>query len=236
MLGQHTSSVCWMTEHNDGAKSPRATSMGHRVWSACRRWDALAGFRALAREVRDPHNSVALRRTSLRKCLERFAPYGHRATWHHLCMRTGMRPGDRDPDPERLVAALTELEEAREVWLAYEAEFAARRRREKHDGVRQPGAVDDWHRLTWGGCEIVRCADPETHPNAPLPQVLRQVIAAMEAPEGPGAGCPVCGGERMIWRGLTGRSWETGPVCASCGVVAPRPTAPLRAPAMAGAR
>ncbi|MFE6777665.1 hypothetical protein [Streptomyces sp. NPDC057702] len=196
----------------------------------------MAGFRALAREVRDPRNSVALRRTSLRKCLERFAPYGHRATWHHLCVRTGMRPADRDPDPARLVAALTELEEAREVWLAYEAEFAARRRREKHDGVRQPGAVDDWHRLTWGGCEVVRCADPETHPAAPLPQVLRQVIAAMETSEGPAAGCPVCGQDRMLWHGIAGRAWEPGPVCASCGIVVPRPTTAPRAPALACAR
>lgn len=196
----------------------------------------MAGFRALAREVRDPHNNVALRRTSLRKCLERFAPYGHRATWHHLCVRTGMRPGDRDPDPARLVAALTELEEAREVWLAYEAEFAARRRREKHDGVRQPSPVDDWHRLTWGGCEVVRCADPETHPSAPLPQVLRRVIAAMETPDGPRAGCPVCGDERTVRAELAGRSWESGPICGHCGIVVPRPPAATCAPALAGAR
>lgn len=122
------------------------------------------------------------------------------------------------------------------MWLAYEAEFAARRRREKHDGVRQPGAVDDWHRLTWGGCEVVRCADPETHPHAPLPQVLRQVIAAMEAEDGPRAGCPICGKERMIRHRLAGRAWEPGPVCAGCGIVVPRPSAPTGAPAMAGVR
>ncbi|KOG87723.1 hypothetical protein ADK38_23850, partial [Streptomyces varsoviensis] len=91
----------------------------------------MAGFRALAREVRNPRNSTALRRTSLRKCLERFAPYGHRATWHHLCARAGLAPDDRGPDPARLIIALEELEEARAVWLAYEAEFAERRRREK---------------------------------------------------------------------------------------------------------
>ncbi|EPJ37645.1 hypothetical protein STAFG_5290 [Streptomyces afghaniensis 772] len=37
----------------------------------------------------------------------------------------------------RLVAALDELEEARAVWLAYEVEFAERRKKEKHDGLRR---------------------------------------------------------------------------------------------------
>ena len=99
----------------------------------------MAGFRSLARQVRDPRCDLALRRYSLRKCLERFAPYGHRATWDHLCSRAGFGPEDRSPDPARLVAALDELEEARSVWLAYEVEFAERRKKEKHDGLRRPG-------------------------------------------------------------------------------------------------
>ncbi|MEX3107062.1 hypothetical protein A7X96_041245, partial [Streptomyces sp. ST1020] len=93
----------------------------------------MAGFRSLARQARDPRSDLALRRYSLRKCLERFAPYGHRATWDHLSSRAGFGPEDRSPDPARLVAALEELEEARTVWLAYEAGFAERRRKEKHD-------------------------------------------------------------------------------------------------------
>lgn len=68
------------------------------------------------------------------------------------------------PDPARLVAALEELEEARAVWLAYEVEFAERRRKEKHDGLRRPGSVDDWHRLTWGGFGVAWCDDPRVHP------------------------------------------------------------------------
>ena len=71
----------------------------------------MAGFRSLARQVRDPQCDLALRRYSLRKCLERFAPYGHRATWDHLCSRAGMDPEDRSCDPADLVAALDELEE-----------------------------------------------------------------------------------------------------------------------------
>lgn len=88
----------------------------------------MAGFRSLARQVRDPRSDLALRRYSLRKCLERFAPYGHRATWDHLCARHGIEPEDRAPDPARLTRALEELETARAVWLHYEAGFAERRR------------------------------------------------------------------------------------------------------------
>ena len=73
----------------------------------------MAGFRSLARQVRDPRSDLALRRYSLRKCLERFAPYGHRATWHHLCECNGFGPDDRHPRQDQLLAGLEELEEAR---------------------------------------------------------------------------------------------------------------------------
>src|SRR3954447_7815575 len=98
----------------------------------------MAGFRSLARQVRDPRCDLALRRYSLRKCLERFAPYGHRATWDHLCSRAGCGPEDSSPDPARLRGGLGELEEARSVWLGYELEFAKRRKKEKFDGLRRP--------------------------------------------------------------------------------------------------
>ncbi|MFD7441108.1 hypothetical protein [Streptomyces sp. NPDC059909] len=181
----------------------------------------MAGFRSLARQVRDPRGDLALRRYSLRKCLERFAPYGHRATWNHLCVRHGIEPDDRAPDPARLVAALDELEEARAVWLAYERKFAERRRREKHDGLRRPGAIDDWHRRTWGGNGIARCDDPSVHPSDPLADVLRRLIAALGA--APGKVCPVCTETRIVWRqDLEHEPWF-GPVCTRCGVVVPRP-------------
>ncbi|WP_351223829.1 hypothetical protein [Streptomyces sp. NPDC002133] len=181
----------------------------------------MAGFRSLARQVRDPRSDLALRRYSLRKCLERFAPYGHRATWNHLCARHGIEPDDRAPDPARLVAALDELEQARAVWLAYERKFAERRRREKHDGLRRPGAFDDWHRRTWGGNGVARCDDPSVHPTSPLADVLRRLIAALGAE--PGAVCPVCAGSRIVWRqDLEHEPW-CGPVCTGCGVVVPQP-------------
>lgn len=180
----------------------------------------MAGFRSLARQVRDPGSDTALRRYSLRKCLERFAPYGHRATWDHLCRRHGFGPEDREADPGRLVAALEELEAARAVWLAYEREFAERRRREKHGGLRRPGALDEWHRRIWGGNGVARCDDPGHHPSAPLPEVVGRLVAALK--RGPGEGCPVCAGQRIEWRAeLRDEPWF-GPVCAECGVLIPR--------------
>lgn len=181
----------------------------------------MAGFRSLARQVRDPRCDLALRRYSLRKCLERFAPYGHRATWDHLCARHSIEPEDREPDPVRLVAALDELEEARAVWLAYEVNFAERRKREKHDGLRRPGSFDDWHRLTWGGNGVARCDNPAVHPSESLAEVLRRLISGLES--GPGAVCPVCAQHGIVWRpDLSHEPWS-GPVCTGCGIVVPQP-------------
>ncbi|WP_447036467.1 hypothetical protein [Streptomyces sp. DSM 118878] len=181
----------------------------------------MAGFRSLARQVRDPKSDLALRRYSLRKCLERFAPYGHRATWDHLCARAGFGPEDRSPDPARLVAALTELEAARAVWLAYEAGFAERRRKEKHDGLRRPGSDDDWHRRTWGGFGVAWCDDPDVHPDAPLAEVLCRLIAALERE--PGAACPVCGDTTLVWKRGLAHEPSSGAVCTGCGIVVPAP-------------
>lgn len=148
-------------------------------------------------------------------------PYGHRATWHHLCARHWIEPEDRAPDPVRLVHALEELEEARAVWLGYEAGFAERRRREKHDGLRRPGAFDDWHRRTWGGNGVARCDDPAVHPSAPLGEVLGRLIAALESE--PGTTCPVCAGTGIVWRQELSHEPWSGPVCTGCGIVVPQP-------------
>ena len=153
----------------------------------------MAGFRALAEQVRDPDRAPSQRRQALRRCLERFAPYGHRATWHHLCRRAGIHPDDREPDPDLLVAALEELEEARDVWLAYEEQVAERRRREKHDGIRQPTALDDWHALTWGGRSLLPCKDPTAPPDTRLSEVLHRLIQAMERAASPTAPTSVHG-------------------------------------------
>ncbi|MEV7193146.1 hypothetical protein AB0N81_15290 [Streptomyces sp. NPDC093510] len=194
----------------------------------------MAGFRSLARQVRDPKSDLALRRYSLRKCLERFAPYGHRATWDHLCARAGFGPEDRSPDPARLVAALNELEAARAVWLTYEAGFAERRRKEKHDGLRRPGSVDDWHRRTWGGCGVAWCDDPDVHPHEPLAEVLRRLIAALERE--PGTACPVCADTALTWKHGLAHEPSSGAVCTGCGIVVPCPVLTPDAVARARAR
>lgn len=62
------------------------------------------------------------------------------------------------------MAALAELEEARTLWLAYEEEFATRRRKEKHDGIRQPGAIDEWHRRTWAAATSCRASHRSATP------------------------------------------------------------------------
>ncbi len=187
----------------------------------------MAGFRSLARQVRDPQLADAQQRTSLRKCLERFAPYGHRATWHHLCARYGMTPDDRHPEQQKLVAALGELEEARAVWLNYEAKFAARRKREKFDGVRQPTALDDWHRRTWGGCGIAWCDDPDTVPAGRLADVLRRLIDALDSPADDH--CPVCSSSRLVWHDHLRHAPDAGPVCTGCGILVPPPVLTDRA-------
>ncbi|MFG2192409.1 hypothetical protein [Streptomyces sp. NPDC048639] len=179
----------------------------------------MAGFRSLADHVRDPRVATQQRRTALRKCLEKFAPYGHRATWHHLCTRVGVGTSDRRPDPERLVAALAELEEARTEWLAYDVRFAERRRREKHAGMRQPGALDDWHRRTWGGYGVAWCDDPLRHPTSPLPVVVRRLVSALESE--PRSVCPVCAEDGIDWFWGLGHHPGSAPVCTTCGIVVP---------------
>lgn len=141
----------------------------------------MAGFRALAEQVRDPRRSPSQRRQALRKCLERFAPYGHRATWTHLCARAGFAPDDRDPDPARLMAALAELEEARTLWLRYERDVAERRRREKFEGIRQPTALDHWHRRCWGGNALLTRDNPNETTPVRLAVTLRRLIDSQEA-------------------------------------------------------
>ena len=35
--------------------------------------------------------------------------------------------------------------------------------------------------------------------------------------------CPVCGGERLVWRWDLAHEPSSGPVCGGCGIVVPRP-------------
>ncbi|MET9698662.1 hypothetical protein ABZY31_17280 [Streptomyces sp. NPDC006529] len=153
------------------------------------------------------------RLSALRTCLTEFAPYGLRATYHHLC-RSARVPADLERDPEAVVRAVEELHAARELWSA---EFARRRERrlaQKRAGVRVPGPAEPPRRL-W-------CPDVTFHPHAPLPEVMARVLRAPA-----GAGCPVCGeGPGTVpWHD----GWSVHRLCAGCGVsleqreAAPRP-------------
>ncbi len=51
--------------------------------------------------------------------------------------------------------------------------------------------------------------------------MLRRLIAALERE--PGACCPVCGGERLVWRHDLDHEPSSGPVCTECGILVPRP-------------
>nr|EIF88899.1 hypothetical protein [Streptomyces tsukubensis NRRL18488] len=119
------------------------------------------------------------------------------------------------------MAALDELERARDIWLAYEEEFADRRKREKHDGLRRPPSGDEWHRNVWGGNGVARCDSPREHPSAPLDEVMRRLVTALAG--APGAHCPVCGTSAIVWRQVLKNAPWAGPVCTGCGILLPRP-------------
>ncbi|MFJ6053290.1 hypothetical protein [Streptomyces sp. NPDC092307] len=156
-----------------------------------------------------------------RTCVAEFAPYGVRATYHHL-VRSARIPADLDQDPDALVRAVEELHAAREVWRATHARWVVARRTQKAAGVRVPDPPEPRRRL-W-------CPDPEFHPAGPLPVVMRQIV---RAPAGDLARCPVCGEDRGV------KVWHDGctehTLCAGCGVsLFGRPSEP--APGRAAAR
>lgn len=140
---------------------------------------------------------------SLRECVLRFAPYGFRATWHHLIVGAGV-PRRLDEDPVALLRAVDEVEQARLVWLAHDEDYAARRRREKAAGRRVPSRADRWR---CGDALIAYCPDFEQHPTGRLAVVVRRVIAAIESDTDLSATCRACGRELA----------ENTP-CHGCGV------------------
>jgi hypothetical protein len=79
---------------------------------------------------------------------------------------------------------------------------------------------------------VAWCDDPRVHPREPLAEVLRRLIAALERE--PGSSCPVCAGERLVWRYDLDHEPSAGPVCADCGILVPRPV--LTPEALAHAR
>lgn len=134
---------------------------------------SMTSFPAQAIRVRDSTLPLQRRRYALRECTLHCAPYGFRATWHHLVVSARI-PRRLEDDPGALVRAADELQRVRDVVLPRLREYAARRRREKAAGVRTPRSVPPWY--SWGWSAIAYCPDPTHHPSAPLATVVQGVF------------------------------------------------------------
>ncbi|TDO42307.1 hypothetical protein C8E87_6074 [Paractinoplanes brasiliensis] len=163
----------------------------------------MTSFPAQARCVRDAQIPVQRRLYALRECALHCSPYGFRATWHHLVVFAGI-PRHLDTDPESLVRAVLELEQARQVVLPRAAAYARQRRQEKSAGLRVPRSVVPWN--SWGWSGIAYCPDPVHHPTGPLAAVVRRVLDGFAS--GEDAVCRACGTERR----------RPGRPCPTCGV------------------
>nr|WP_223242350.1 hypothetical protein [Streptomyces sp. CBMA123] len=148
----------------------------------------------------------------MRTCVTEFAPYGFRATYHHLTLSARM-PRLLEADPESLVRAVEELHEARQLWLARAEEYAARRRAEKRAGRRSVAEPAWWNR-SWQP-DHVWLHDPFLHPTLSLPDYVRRQNALMDGAELPG--CPACGEEGpVVWVSTV---IDRAGLCRSCARV-----------------
>lgn len=135
--------------------------------------------------------------SALRECVERFCPYGFRATWHHLVVSAGI-PQRLEDDPASLDRAIAELAEAREPFMAHRAAYAEYRRAEKAAGRRCP------KELTAGRPNLLAyCPEPEVHPRERLVVVVTRVLDAPPDEDR----CRACGTTRA-----------PVDVCPECGV------------------
>jgi hypothetical protein len=129
---------------------------------------------------------------ALREAVLHGAPYGFRATWHHLVVNQRI-PVRLEDDPDSLQRALDEVEEAREPLRERREAFAARRRQEKAEG-RAVRAADRW--LTWSW--LAYCPDFERHPTDRLLVVVGGVLDAYEGQGVDPRCCAVCGAVRAL--------------------------------------
>ncbi|MDG4790559.1 hypothetical protein O7626_32390 [Micromonospora sp. WMMD1102] len=162
----------------------------------------MTSFPAQARRARDIERSPHSRLLALRECVLHFAPYGFRATWHHLVLNAGI-PQRLEQNSGSLLLAIDEVEEARLRWQAVWQPFAERRRTEKAAGQRMPRKSDNW--LSWGGL-LAWCPNPEVHPTEQLAVVVDRLIGVYSSGQVPPTTCPVCGQFRQF------------PPCPACGV------------------
>lgn len=184
-------------------------SSSNRVRHA--RLPTVSSFPAAAKRVRDSSADPVTRFWALRECSLRFPLYGFRATWHHVTVRAGV-PQELSEDPESLVRAVDELEEARRHWLLLQTTFARRRRMEKGEGQRQPARSDLWLTAT----SLAYCPDPQRHPDERLVTVLHRLVDANMNHQQPQPVCAACGGARPV-----------DAFCTGCGVDPRGPTAKL---------
>ncbi|MGW8726326.1 hypothetical protein ACWGNF_09945 [Streptomyces sp. NPDC055808] len=88
------------------------------------------------------------RHSALRTCLTVFAPYGLRATYHHLTLSAAI-PRQLEADPDALARAVEELHEARVLWLIRAEEYTVQRRAEKQAGRRAVPNPRPWWLRSW---------------------------------------------------------------------------------------
>lgn len=179
----------------------------------------MTSFLTHRRLVHDGGLPVHLRHAALRTCLARFAPYGLRATYHHLTLSARM-PRRLEADPPALVRAVEELHEARVLRLAQSERYAARRRAEKGAGRRAvTGPPAWWEASWWDSPNDAWLHDPTCHPPLTLPEYVRRQGALLDGAAL--AGCPACGDERRRRCGPpgTGSSRRAGPARGCCGRV-----------------
>ncbi|MFI9204930.1 hypothetical protein [Streptomyces sp. NPDC053048] len=188
--------------------------------------------------VHDTSLPAHRRLSALRTCVVSFAPYGFRATYHHLC-RSARIPVRLTDDPASLVRAVEELHAARGVWLVDEAAFVERRRREKARGLRERRPDGGWRDQGrgWEG-SLAFCPDPGSHPDEPLPVVVERILrsflpsSASVSASSSALECRVCSGDHgtTAWRS----AYDAYRLCARCGVALRRSPAAFD-PALAAA-
>ncbi|MFJ9739315.1 hypothetical protein [Streptomyces sp. NPDC101166] len=177
----------------------------------------MSSFATHRRRVHDESLTPRVRHANLRACVVAFAPYGFRATYHHLCTAAGI-PRHPEHPPAALVQAVEELHRARLLWLADERSHAAWRRAEKALGRRRPPRDMSWRgRLRESG-HIALCPDPAFHPAEPLPVVVRRVLRSSVPLDGPGEPtCRACDGDGGTVSWSDGFLWDHT-LCGRCGV------------------
>ncbi|MFE7764705.1 hypothetical protein [Streptomyces sp. NPDC057438] len=175
----------------------------------------MASFLTHRARVHEAHLPPHRRHSALRTCLTLFAPYGFRATYHHLTLSAAM-PRRLEADPDALVRAVEELHEARVLWLARADEYVEQRRAQKRAGRRAVANPRPWwlgHR--WDGPDRAWCEDPHRHPSLRLPEYVQRQNAFLDGAALPG--CPACGDEGPLEPRSTGHGWVE--LCHGCAWV-----------------